>query len=105
MYSFRYRIFFVIVGVENNLILHLTLTFVVWRTRAVIHHAMLLHFRHIYEPNKDKTSCKFYKILLHRVLQTEDLDCKENVIIEGDFNCPLNPKLDNKGGVMVEKWL
>ena len=33
---------------------------------------MLLHFSHIYEPNKDKTSCKFYKILLHRVLQTEE---------------------------------
>ena len=58
-----------------------------------------------YEPSKDKTSYKFYKNLLHRVLQTEDLDCKENVIIEGDFNCPLNPKLDNKGGAMVEKWL
>ncbi|CAH3120873.1 unnamed protein product [Porites lobata] len=46
-----------------------------------------------------KVSGKFYKNL-HRVLQTEDLDCEENIIIGGDFNCPLDPKLDKK-----EKWL
>ena len=38
----------------------------------------------IYAPNKDKVSGKFYKNL-HRVLQTEDLDCEENIIIKGDF--------------------
>ena len=56
----------------------------------------------IYAPNKDKVSGKFYKNL-HRVLQTEDLDCEENIIIGGDFNCPLDPKLDKKGGVMVPR--
>ena len=56
----------------------------------------------IYAPNKDKVSGKFYKNL-HGVLQTEDLDCEENIIIGGDFNCPLDPKLDKKGGVMVPR--
>ena len=56
----------------------------------------------IYAPNKDKVSGKFYKNL-HRALQTEDLDCEENIIIGGDFNCPLDPKLDKKGGVMVPR--
>ena len=56
----------------------------------------------IYAPNKDKVSGKFYKNL-HRALQTEDLDCEENIIIGGDFNCSLDPKLDKKGGVMVPR--
>ena len=56
----------------------------------------------IYAPNKDKVSGKCYKNL-HRVLQTEDLDCEENIIIGGDFNCPLDPKLDKKGGVIVPR--
>ena len=47
-------------------------------------------------PNKDKVSGKFDKNL-HRVLQTEDIDCEENIIIGGDFNCPLDPNLDKKG--------
>ena len=61
----------------------------------------------IYAPNKNKGRGKFYKNL-HRVLQTEDLDCEENIIIGEDFNCALDNKLDNKGGVIVprkNKWL
>ena len=55
----------------------------------------------IYAPNKDKLTCKYKN--LHNTVQSEDLDCKENIIRGGDFNCPLNPKLDKRGGVMVPR--
>ena len=54
-----------------------------------------------YTPNKDKLTCKFKN--LHNTVQSEELDCKENIIRGGDFNCPLNPKLDKRGGVMVPR--
>ena len=54
----------------------------------------------IYAPNKDKVSGKFYKNL-NRVLQKKDLDCEENIIIGVDVKCPLDPKLDKKGGVNI----
>ena len=47
-------------------------------------------------------TCKFFKNL-HKMLQTENLDSEDNVICRGDFNCPLNPNLDKKGGVMVPR--
>ena len=56
----------------------------------------------IYAPNKDKVTCKFFQDL-HNTLQSEDLDCEENIICGGDFNCPLNPRLDKRGGVMVPR--
>ena len=37
------------------------------------------------------------------MLQTENLDCEDNVICGSDFNCPLNPNLDKKGGAMVPR--
>ena len=53
----------------------------------------------IYAPNKDKLTCKFFKNL-HKTLQTKNLDCEENIICGGDFNYPLNPKFDKRGGVI-----
>ena len=34
-------------------------------------------------------------------LKNENLDEEENIIIGGDFNCPLNTILDKKGGILT----
>ena len=45
----------------------------------------------VYAPNKDK---HFSNLLA--TLQNENLDSEDNIIIGGDFNCPLNPEIDKK---------
>jgi len=37
------------------------------------------------------------------VLKKENLDSEENVIMGGDFNCPLNSAIDKKGGTLNER--
>jgi len=54
----------------------------------------------IYAPNKDKDSFNFFADLLTR-LKNENLDEEENIIVGGDFNCPLNTILDKKGGILM----
>ena len=54
----------------------------------------------IYAPNKDKDLINFFKNLF-AILQKENLESEENIIIGGDFNCPLNPEIDKKGGVLL----
>ena len=49
-------------------------------------------FVNVYAPNKDKDSIQFFK-KLYILLQTEDLECEDNIILGGDFNCPLIPVL------------
>ena len=57
----------------------------------------------IYAPNRDKDLTVFFKNV-HKVIRDEDIDCEENIIsIGGDFNCPLNPEMDKKGGVMTPR--
>ena len=56
----------------------------------------------IYAPNKDEDIIKFLKNVLTK-LQTENLDSEENIVIGGHFNCPLNPTLDKKGGIMTPR--
>ena len=54
----------------------------------------------VYAPNKDKENVKFFNDLL-AILRREDLDAEESFIVGGDFNCPLNPVLDKKGGSLT----
>ena len=49
----------------------------------------------VYAPNKDKDILSFFNNLL-ATLQKENLDSEDNIIIGGDFNCPLNPEIDKK---------
>ena len=56
----------------------------------------------VYAPNKDKDSVKFLEAL-RTTLRTENLDTEENLIVGGDFNCPINPILDKKGGSLLPR--
>ena len=53
----------------------------------------------IYPPNKDGNIVSFFNNLLV-TLQKNNLDEEENIIMGGDFNCPLNPSIDKKGGLL-----
>ena len=56
----------------------------------------------IYAPNKDKHIIDFFNNFLW-TLQKENLDEEENIILGGDFNCPLNTTLDKKGGILIPR--
>ena len=54
----------------------------------------------VYAPNKE--SVKFLEAL-RTTLRAENLDIEENLIVGGDFNCPINPNLDKKGGSLLPR--
>ena len=49
----------------------------------------------IYAPNKGKEIVNFFKDLT-AVLKKANLDTEENIIVGGDFNCPIKPVIDKK---------
>ena len=55
----------------------------------------------LYAPNKDKEIINFLKNLVI-ILRNENLD-SENIIMGGDFNCPLNPVVDKRGGILNQR--
>ena len=56
----------------------------------------------IYAPNKDTNIVDFLNNL-QTILLKENLDEEENIILGGDFNCPINPVLDKKRGILLPR--
>jgi len=56
----------------------------------------------VYAPNKDTNISNFLNNLL-MTLRKNNFDEEENIIIGGDFNCPLNPNLDKNGGLLIPR--
>ena len=53
-------------------------------------------------PDKDKDITLFFNNVL-TTMQTENLDEEENIIVGGDFNCPLSTLVDKKDGIMIPR--
>ena len=51
----------------------------------------------IYGPNRDNELVAFYLSLLLTIVK-KDFDTNENIIMGGDFNCPLKPTVQKRGG-------
>ena len=56
----------------------------------------------IYGPNKDAEAVRFYQNL-SATLRKMDPNSDDNIVVGGDFNCPLNPTLDKKGGILIPR--
>ena len=56
----------------------------------------------VYAPNKDTNIIKFLKNLL-LTLRKNNFEKEDKIIIGGDFNCPPNPILDKKGGLLIPR--
>ena len=56
----------------------------------------------VYGPNRDNKLVDFYHLVLQSLKQN-DFDEIENIIMGGDFNCPLNPIMDKRGGNLIPR--
>ena len=56
----------------------------------------------IYAPNRDNELVTFYRSL-PQTIATNNLDEIENIIVSGDFNCPLNPVIDKRGSSLIPR--
>ena len=56
----------------------------------------------IYAPNRDRSSRLFFESL-QRHLEEFRITNEDNIVIGGDFNCPLNPQLDKMGGILIPR--
>ena len=56
----------------------------------------------IYAPNRDRSSRLFFESLQRHLVEF-GITNKDNIVIGGDFNCPLNPQLDKMGGILIPR--
>ena len=56
----------------------------------------------VYGPNRDNKLVDFYHLVLQSLKQN-DFDEMENIIMGGDFNCPLNHIMDKRGGNLIPR--
>ena len=56
----------------------------------------------VHGPNKDAEAIKFFQSL-STMLRKLELESNDNIIIGGDFNCPLDPTKDKKGGILIPR--
>ena len=56
----------------------------------------------VYAPNKDEQSVKFFHSLSNIMRQNEYYN-EDSIMTGGDFNCPLNPEMDKKGGILIPR--
>ena len=54
----------------------------------------------IYVPNSNTCACNCY-VNLQKVLLEFGISQEDCIIVGGDFNCPFNPLLDKKGGILI----
>ena len=54
----------------------------------------------VYGPSKDAEAVKFFQYL-STTLRAMDFESNDNMIIGEDFNCPLDPAKDKKGGILI----
>ena len=56
----------------------------------------------IYGPNRDNELVAFYHSVLETIVKNKFNEI-DNIIFGGDFNCPLNPVLDKRGGILIPR--
>ena len=56
----------------------------------------------IYAPSRDNELVIFYRSFL-QINVTNNLDEIENIIVGGNFNCPLNPVTEKRSGSMIQR--
>lgn len=78
-------------------------------------HSKILDPAGLYVTLKAEIKCIYWLIFMHKIpilsslkdlgtiLQKENLDAEENIILGGDFNCPINPVLDKTGSKLLSR--